>query len=315
MKWLKKGLIYAPDGSVRWARKYAYPASPLLMNDSTLRIYLAFCDDNMVGRAGYVDLDVDNPSVIRGVSSEPVLDIGAPGAFDENGVVPTSVIRVGELIYMYYVGYQLGYKVRYFQFQGLAISADGGNSFTRYSRVPVLDRSDRELLNRASAFVMHDDGIFRMWYVGGSEWITAHGKTLPTYNMRYLESADGKNWGKEGRVCLDFQNDNEHALGRPWVIRQRNSFRMFYSVRTRSSGYRLGYAESADGVGWQRKDAEVGIDVSASGWDSQMTAYSAIYRHNDRTYLFYNGNNCGETGFGYAVLDEPRAGDVQGCLS
>src|ERR1043166_3612757 len=210
MKWVKKGLIYAPDGSVRWARKYAYPASPLLMHDNTLRIYLAFCDDNMVGRAGYVDLDVDNPSVIRGVSSQPVLDIGEPGAFDENGVVPTSVIRVGELIYMYYVGYQLGYKVRYFQFQGLAISADGGNSFTRYSRVPVLDRSDRELLNRASAFVMHDDGIFRMWYVGGSEWITAHGKTLPTYNMRYLESADGKTWGKEGRVCLVFQNDNTH---------------------------------------------------------------------------------------------------------
>ena len=38
----------------------------------------------------------------------------------------------------------------------------------------------------------------------------------------------------------------------------------------------------------------------------EMTAYSSIYRHQDRTYMFYNGNNCGETGFGYAVLEEPE---------
>jgi hypothetical protein len=304
MKWLKQGLIYVPDGSLPWARKYAYPPIPVRMNDDVLRIYLAFCDDNMVGRAGYVDVDAGNPSRVLQVSSEPVLDVGGPGAFDENGVVPTSVIRVGDRIFMYYVGYQLGYKVRYFQFQGLAISDDGGASFTRYSRVPVLDRSDAELLNRCSAFVMHDGDLFRMWYVAGSEWITANGKMLPTYNMRYLESADGKNWGRQGRLCLDFQDDDEHALGRPWVIREPNRYRMFYSVRTRSNGYRLGYAESADGMGWERRDAEVGIDVSPDGWDSQMIAYSSICRHRDRTYMFYNGNNCGETGFGYAILEE-----------
>jgi hypothetical protein len=307
MKWLKKGLIYVPDGSLPWAKKYAYPPIPLRMNDNVLRIYLAFCDDNMVGRAGYVDVDADDPSRVLCVSQEPVLDIGVPGAFDENGVVPTSIIHVGDQIFMYYVGYQLGYKVRYFQLQGLAISDDGGASFTRYSRVPVLDRSDAELLNRCSAFVMHDGEVFRMWYVAGSEWITTRGKTLPTYNMRYLESPDGKIWGKQGRLCLDFQDDNEHALGRPWVIKEQNLYRMFYSVRTRRSGYRLGYAESADGENWERKDAEVGIDVSPDGWDSEMTAYSSIYRHRDRTYMFYNGNNCGETGFGYAVLEEQRS--------
>jgi hypothetical protein len=306
MKWSKQGLIYVPDGSLPWAQKYAYPACPLLIDDDTLRIYLASCDHQMVGRAGYVDLDVNDPSRVRHVASEPVLDIGKPGTFDENGVVPTSVIRVGDQIYMYYCGYQLGYKVRYFQFQGLAISSDGGASFQRYSQVPVLDRSDGESHNRTSAFVMHDDGIFRMWYVGGSEWITTAEKALPSYNMRYLESADGRTWGRTGRVCIDFQNASEHALGRPWVIRERGRYCMFYSVRSRGQGYRLGYAESTDGMRWERKDAEVGIDVSASGWDSEMVAYSAIYRHKNRTYLFYNGNNCGETGFGYATLEGPH---------
>jgi hypothetical protein len=79
---------------------------------------------------------------------------------------------------------------------------------------------------------------------------------------------------------------------------------MFYSVRTRSKGYRLGYAESVDGLNWTRKDEAIGIDVSDSGWDSQMIAYSSLVKHKDKVYLFYNGNNLGESGFGYAELEQ-----------
>jgi hypothetical protein len=304
MKWSKKGLIYVPDGKMAWAKRYAFPPTPYFINDSVLRLYVAFCDDNTVGRIGFVDVAAENPSNMLNVSKTPVLDIGAPGAFDENGVVPTCVIKVDNEIYLYYVGYQLGYKVRYFQFEGLAISQDGGNTFTRYSRVPIIDRSDKELLNRTSAFVMHEQGIFKMWYVGGSDWLEVKGKPLPVYNMRYLESKDGKKWGEEGKVCIDFKNKDEHAFGRPWVIKDGTMYKMFYSIRTKSKGYRLGYAESDDGVTWVRKDEDVGIDVSESGWDSEMVAYSSIVMYKNKVYMFYNGNNCGETGFGYAVLEK-----------
>jgi len=43
-----------------------------------------------------------------------------------------------------------GVGVRYFLFTGLAESEDGGESFVRASRVPVLDRSDEELHVRSS---------------------------------------------------------------------------------------------------------------------------------------------------------------------
>lgn len=303
MKWSKKGRIYVPDGRLWWARKYAFPPTPVLRGDR-LRFYLSFCDENTVGRVGYVEVDAEDPARVLHVSERPVLDIGAAGCFDENGVLPTCIVPVEDQLYMYYVGYQLGYRVRYFQFEGLAISTDGGESFQRRLQTPVIDRSDRELVNRTSSFVMRENGAFKMWYVGGSDWQDVHGKLLPVYNLRYLESHDGVHWGPEGVVCLDFRSDDEHAFGRPWVIRRPDRYAMFYSVRTRSRGYRLGYAESADGVCWQRMDERVGIDVSPSGWDSQMIAYSSIVEHHDRTYLFYNGNNCGETGFGYAVLEE-----------
>lgn len=304
MRWIKKGLIYCPDGSSPWAKKYAFPPIPFFVSKRILRFYVAFCDENTIGRIGFVEVDPENPSLVLNVSEKPVLDIGTPGAFDENGILPTSIVEVGEQLYLYYVGYQLGYKVRYFQFQGLATSDDGGNSFIRYSKVPILDRSDKELLNRTSAFVIYEDDIFKMWYVGGSRWLNVKDKFLPTYNLRYLESRDGKNWGDEGVVCIDFKNEDEHAFGKPWVMKDAGIYRMFYSIRTKSKGYRLGYAESDDGIDWSRKDDEIGIDVSESGWDSQMIAYSSVVKYKDRVYMLYNGNNCGETGFGYALLEK-----------
>jgi sucrose-6-phosphate hydrolase SacC (GH32 family) len=305
MEWLKMGLIYAPTGSIPWAQQYAFPPTPHLINEEILRVYVAFRDADGVGRVGFVEVDARNPGAVRRVSTAPVLDIGTAGAFDENGVVPTCVVRHNDQLYMYYVGYQLGYKVRYFQFQGLAISEDGGLTFRRHSTVPIIDRSDQELLNRTSAFVLRDDHMFKMWYVAGSDWVSIGNKLLPRYNLRYLESIDGRTWGRVGRVCFDFRDANEYAFGRPWIVRDPNLYHMFYSIRTRSKGYRLGYAKSRDGIAWQREDDAVGIDVSESGWDSEMIAYPSIYRDGNEVYLFYNGNNCGSTGFGFAQLARP----------
>jgi predicted GH43/DUF377 family glycosyl hydrolase len=303
MKWRKMGRIYAPDGRLPWARKFAFPPVPYFLNEEVIRMYVASCDEHMVGRIGYVDISADDPLQVLRVSEHPVLDIGTPGAFDENGILPTCIVEVNGKLYLYYVGYQLGLKVRYYQFEGLAMSIDGGDSFVRAQRVPVTDRTDQELLNRTSAFVRRRDGRFQMWYVGGSEWTVIDGKPMPVYNIRHMESADGINWPAEGRVCIDHTREGEYAFGRPFVIEENDRQLMFYSSRTRSQGYRIGYAESTDGENWTRRDDEIGIDVSASGWDSQMLAYACVVRHKDKVYMFYNGNNYGETGFGYAELE------------
>jgi hypothetical protein len=303
MRWQRLGRVYAPDGRLWWAKKHAFPPTPHRFDERTLRLYVAFCDENTVGRVGYVDVDAAEPTRVLAVSQEPVLDIGVPGMFDENGVVPTCVVPVGDRLFLYYVGFQLGQKVRYYQFQGLAVSSDGGQTFTRHARVPMLERSDAESLNRTSSFVLREDDRFRLWYVGGSEWTTVAGKPLPVYCIKYLESPDGIHWSAAGRPCIDFKDDDEHALGRPFVLKEPGLYRMFYSIRSRSKGYRLGYAESPDGVTWHRIDERVGFDVSTDGWDSQMVGYPAVVRLGGKVYLFYNGNNCGQTGFGCALLE------------
>ena len=86
---------------------------------------------------------------------------------------------------------------------------------------------------------------------------------------------------------------------------------MLYSYRSTSAyridpeqSYRLGYAESPDGVNWVRKDNEVGLARAEEGWDSEMIEYCHICHYQDNTYLFYNGNGFGKSGFGYAILDK-----------
>jgi hypothetical protein len=319
MQWLKKGRIFAPDGSLWWAKQYAFPATPLLRRNAqgreVLRIYLTCCDDSMVGRLGWVDVDPDDPSHVLDFAKEPLVGPGQPGTFDENGMLPTCILRAGEEVRCYYVGYQLGQQLRYYQFAGLLISKDDGETFQRWRRTSILERSDTELVNRTSTFVMPlpshlatNGNAWRMWYVGGSEWVWVDfpdgKKYMPRYNLRVVDSPDGKHWPDSGRIALDFDSDDVYAFGRPWVIdNPTGGWRMFYSYRTRSKGYRLGMADSPDLETWTRKDDQIGIDVSADGWDSEGIEYGATFQRGNRMYLFYNGNHCGKTGFGWAELE------------
>jgi hypothetical protein len=81
---------------------------------------------------------------------------------------------------------------------------------------------------------------------------------------------------------------------------------MWYSFRAQQGAetYRIGYAESIDGLDWVRKDDESGIDVSPNGWDSEMICYPRVFEHKDRLYMLYNGNGYGKSGFGLAVLED-----------
>jgi hypothetical protein len=154
--------------------------------------------------------------------------------------------------------------------------------------------------------VLREDGIFKLWYVGGSDWTEVDGKKVPIYDIRYVESEDGVHWPDTGEVAIALNGPDEHALGRPWVWYQGGERRMMYSSRTRSrKGYVLGFASSEDGHIWTRRDDEVGITTSDEGWDSEAIAYGAVFEQPDRTLLFYNGNDMGMSGFGCAVLVEP----------
>lgn len=302
-RWEKLGLVYCASGESGWAQSHAFIPTTFMPDDETIRVYVAFLDSEKIGRIGYVDVAAADPRKVLGVSANPCLDVGATGCFDEHGVTPTDLLDAGGKLFLYYVGWQRQVSVRYTLFAGLAVSDDRGASFRRVSQTPILDRSDGELFTRTAAHVEREGDAFRMWYIGGDKWIEVDGKQVPSYSMRHLVSADGVNWGREGAVCMTPEGPDEYGFGRPFVVKDESgAYRMWYSVRTVSKGYRLGYAESADGLSWERMDDEAGIDVSAAGWDSEMVCFSCVQPTRHGTYMFYNGNGYGQTGFGVAVL-------------
>jgi hypothetical protein len=139
-----------------------------------------------------------------------------------------------------------------------------------------------------------------MWYTTFVRWTRYHDSVRHYYHIRYAESDDGIRWRRDGRVAIDFANADEYAIAKPMVIHEDNRYRMWYCFRGPS--YRIGYAESADGVQWQRMDHLAGIDVSPQGWDSEMVEYPAVFDHAGERYLIYAGNGYGRTGLGLAVM-------------
>jgi hypothetical protein len=302
MKWRKRGLIYAPSGDLWWAKSYATLPTADVIDEKTIRVYFASLDEHRYGRIGYVDLDADNPEKIRHESREPILDIGEPGTFDDCGVNPSCVLNVGGRKHLYYIGWQRCERVPYMIFAGLATSEDG-TKFEKSSRVPVLDRTADEPFLRSATTIIYEQDIFRCWYVSATGWIVLNSSRYPTYVIRYAESSDGICWKTNGHICIDFENEDEFGFGRPWVVKEQSIYRMWYSIRSKAYPYRIGYAESGDGINWTRKDGVVGIEASAAGWDSEMICYPCVVDCRGKRYMFYNGNRHGSTGFGYAILE------------
>lgn len=310
-RWRKLGAIWNATGDRWWAKTHAMVPTPIIREGGLIRVYFSSRDARNIGRVGYLDIDAGDPTRIVRVSREPVLDIGMPGAFDDNGVLGCSVVRLPDgRLFLYYVGFELCHHIRYRLLSGLAISTDGGETFIRAKPVPILERSAEETCFRGGPFVVHQNGMFRLWYCAGSQWEAVNGKEMPVYDLRYAESRDGIVWPDRGETCIAVEHDDEHGFGRPYVVPEEYvtpggaGFRMFYSVRRRSfMAYRFGTAWSPDGRTWIRQDERIGLDVSSDGWDAQAVSYAAPIRIGDTLMAFYNGNGMGETGIGVAVLE------------
>lgn len=304
LRWEKLGLVVVPDKSKTWSQTHAMVPTPILLADGTLRVYFTSCDAAYIGRVGFADLNPDDPTQVLATTPQPVLDIGADGCFDENGVIACSVTPTPEGLVMFYAGYELGAKIRYRLLTGAAVSVDDGRTFKRIQSTPVLERTPQELYFRGGPFGTYEDGNYKLWYVGGSDWMEINQKLLPVYELSYLESRSVDSWPIQATRTLKLTGSDEHGFGRPWVVKRgTDDYQLFYSIRKKSiAAYRMGYATSIDAVNWHRNDDLMGLDVSPEGFDSQAIMYAAVITVKGVTYCFYNGNDFGRDGFAVARL-------------
>ncbi|MFA6956063.1 MAG: hypothetical protein WC538_09350 [Thermoanaerobaculia bacterium] len=302
MRWRKLGRIYAPASVATWAVTHASVPIAMALGPHEHRVFFSSRDRGNRSYTGYFDTDLRDPNgqPLR-VGGGPALSPGGLGMFDEDGAMGSWIVQDESRLLLYYIGWNLGRSVPFRNSIGLAESFDGGENFSRVSVGPVLDRGIHDPCFTASPCVLLEGGRWRMWYLSCFAWERREAGPMHRYHIKYAESGDGLGWQRDGLVAIDFALPGEYALARPSVIRDHDCYRMWYSRR--GTSYRIGYAESLDGVSWQRRDEKVGIDVSESGWDSEMICYPFVFDAEGQRYMLYNGNGYGASGIGLAVLE------------
>jgi predicted GH43/DUF377 family glycosyl hydrolase len=284
--------------------------------DDFVRIYFSIrkSDKNnkYVSYIQYVDFEYDMRT-IKKVSSHEVFGPGKIGCFDEHGIFPMNVLKVGDKIFAYTNGWTRRVSVSVDTGIGFAISLNQGESFERIGDGPIMASTSFEPVLVGDPFVKLYNGVFHMWYIFGVRWIDSNlEEPQRVYKIGHAVSTDGINCAKEEarQIIPDCLNIDEcQAL--PTILFHKNRYHMYFCYREatgfrkdKTRGYRLGYAYSDDLKNWTRDEDNVGIKFSEEGWDSEMMCYPHIFKCDNKVYLMYNGNAFGKHGFGIAVLEE-----------
>ena len=193
---------------------------------------------------------------------------------------------------------------------GYCISDDGEN-FERMGKGPIITSTLNEPFQFSGPKVRIFDDKLYMFYLAGEKWVLNElGNSESFYKIRLATSDDGLNWKRTGQNIIDSILEKDECQAGPDVFYYGGKYHMYFSYRYglnfrgNNRGYRIGYAHSDNLFNWTRDDANVGIGLSETGWDSQSMHYPHIFECDGATYMLYNGNEFGRYGFGLGVLDE-----------
>jgi len=302
-RWRKLGQLFKPGEIHPAMQTHAANPTALLLGDGLVRVYFSSRGADNRSSIGWAVFDLERPhSGALEVSSAPVLSPGMPGTFDDSGVsMGCFAFHSGE-VRLYYLGWNLGVTVPWRNSIGLAVSRDGGLHFERYSPAPLLDRCHVDPFSISYPWVLEmENGRWLMWYGSNLSWGTGKSQQEMEHVIKVGVSCNGLQWDRDGLIALRFNSPEEYAMSKPCVLRDGETYEMWYSYR--GSTYRIGYAESVDGLHWVRRDNFAGITVSDNGWDSEMIEYPCVFEALGQKWMLYNGNGYGSTGFGLAVLE------------
>lgn len=307
MKWNKKGRIFVASGEFGWMKSHTQVPTALVLDDR-IRVYFSTRPDDGMSRVAFIDIDVNDPSRILYLHERPVLELGEAGMFDEHGTIPNHVFTHDGRVYLFYVGWSRGVTLPYSNWMGMAVSDDGGATFRKPFKGPILDRTHGEVYSATGLICLQHEGEWRGWYATGTNWLSINGRLEHTYELRSCRSNDLIHWTRPNQPVLRAVIPNESNT-RPTVVRGKEKWHMWFCYRGTQDfrdgrdSYRIGYAWSHDLINWTRNDDGAGIELSSGGWDSRMIAYPCVVRVGEKILMFYAGNGFGRDGFGYAELE------------
>ncbi len=305
LPWKKKGLLFEPLSSGNGLFTHGFLACAIHIRDNEFLIAYTQRDKLSRSHIFLTRANVKDGSVVIESDSVLALTPGEPSHFDCDGALGVCFVRHSNLLYLYYIGWQNLPDSKWTCETGRCLVDPEKLKLTREFSGPVLGRNKlNPLFASATAFYVSDN-LWQTWYNSCIQWEKTDNGWKHYYGIHYASSTNGVDWTCEPGMCIPFADEYEYAFGRPCVIKKDDKFYMWYAHRATKtiSTYRIGFATSIDGRKWDRFDSLSGIDVSSSGWDSEMICYPYVFEHKGLFYMLYNGNGYGKTGFGLAVLE------------
>lgn len=300
--WTKQGFIYKPEGENNWDQHSFMTPTPVALEGGIIRVFGGFRDNAGVSRIGYIDVSTDNPSNIIDICTQPVLDTGLPGMFDDNGMILGDVVfnpKTSSWL-MFYVGFQLVQQAKFLAFTGIAESKDC-LKFERVSNTPFMDRVSDEPYIRAVHGVNVNDESLELWYSADDGWYTSDKGVFPKYYVRRAISSLSGTLDPNSIQTVLTPAADEYRLGRSRVHNLSENTRLMTFTMCKSDlvGFGCGAALSSDGgKNWSRDDSLLGFD----GLDHvllQDVTYPALLKSGDKVYMFYNRGDFGKSGLYY----------------
>ncbi len=241
-----------------WDVNGIYTAS-VLKDGDTYRMWYAGREASGVREIGYAT-SPDGLAWTK-VGTGPVLTTANP--WEAGNVYYPSVIKDGDVYKMYYSGRAVNVPDNSPPEICYATSADGinwdkpnlglfdfGGSTANNIVMPLGAAGSFDVTRATHPHVIKDGDVYRMWYGGYDEDATTTDPTTE-WAIGYATSTDGINWTKSGdNPVLEASQEWEmnEGAGRgvqtPWVIRDGDTYQMWYFGYAFNNVGNFGYAET-----------------------------------------------------------------------
>jgi hypothetical protein len=295
--WSAGHRLYGKELGVWWMSGGAYAFMPLVESGNVVRFFACGRDDLGRSRIGTISYKWGATPQLTDVSSDPVLDLGEAGCFDMDGVAYPYLVRDGNRLLMYYVGWtKLGGRAPWVTNLGLAVSNDNGKSFVRASRAPIIPRTDDDPIGSASSCIVQNArDSWTLYYTKLLSWNETSDPPGPCYNIWKANSSDSVAWTPSNENVIGHE-PGEYALCAPCLHRFGDQTVMFFTAR--GHRYRIFAAiQALDGTFHRAKEP---LRIKPGEWDDDMQCYCHVVTIENEVYMFYCGNGYGREGVGYA---------------
>ncbi|ARQ56994.1 glycosyl hydrolase family protein [Rhizobium sp. Kim5] len=301
--WQRLGRVIEPRANQSWWQSHASYPTALVRADGLVDVYFSVRGASNRSSLARTTLSVaPDRFVIVSEPEGPLLEPGRRGAFDADGVTVGCVVRDGDRILAYYLGWTVGVSVPFTNFIGLAIADGEKGKFRRYGQAPIVGRSEVNPFTVGYPWVIRGETGYIMWF--GSHLLWGEQGLDMEHVVKMARSSDGLEWTPDQKTIVPLigrRDPAEFAISRPTVVHEKDgSYSMWYARRR--PHYEIGYAHSTDGENWTRNDQMFMLNGEPQEWEESEQTYPCVFDVGGYRYMLYNGDGYGGTGFGLAVL-------------